>query len=262
MAHNDKHELLGIPIGLEGLAKITNDALDAVCGTRPPVVFACANPHSLVAADNDEVFRRSLLDADQVVADGVGVVIMSRVAGARIGPRITGTDYYMCVMSKLEQRGEGRVFYFGSSKKVLDLIAERMTKEFPSLTLCGTLSPPFHEWSDEENMLFVDEINNARPDVLWVGMTAPKQEKWVFRNRGLLNAPVIGSIGAVFDFYAGTYSRAPQWMRKLGIEFVYRLVKEPKRMWRRNFISSPWFVWLVLWRHVLGVGRHAQFRSQ
>ena len=98
-------------------------------------------------------------------------------------------------------------------------------------------------------------INEATPDVLWVGMTAPKQEKWVAANCGRLNARVIGSIGAVFDFYAGTYSRAPRWILKIGLEWAYRFILEPRRMWRRNFVSTPRFIWLVLKQHVLGLGR-------
>jgi N-acetylglucosaminyldiphosphoundecaprenol N-acetyl-beta-D-mannosaminyltransferase len=100
----------------------------------------------------------------------------------------------------------------------------------------------------------VASINDADPDLLWVGMTAPKQEKWVEENRHRLHAAVIASIGAVFDFYAGVNPRAPQWMCKLGIEWLHRLVREPRRMWRRTFISAPKFVALVIWRHLLGIG--------
>ena len=100
----------------------------------------------------------------------------------------------------------------------------------------------------------VATINRANPDVLWVGMTAPKQEKWVEENRRQLHAAVIASIGAVFDFYAGANPRAPQWMCRLGIEWLHRLVRQPRRMWRRTFISAPKFVALVIWRHVLGIG--------
>jgi len=157
-------------------------------------------------------------------------------------------------MRALNQRGAGRVFFFGSSEKVLNLIAHKMAHEFPRLQLSGALSPPFRSWTAEENASMIAAINAANPDVLWVGMTAPNQEKWVHENRDKLTVPVIGSIGAVFDFFAGTYPRAPNWMCLIGIEWVYRLIKEPRRMWRRNFISSPRFVALVLWRHIFGMG--------
>jgi exopolysaccharide biosynthesis WecB/TagA/CpsF family protein len=97
----------------------------------------------------------------------------------------------------------------------------------------------------------IEVINAAKPDVLWVGMTAPKQEKWVEENRHLLNVAVIGSIGAVFDYFSGTHPRAPQWICEYGIEWMYRFVKEPKRMWKRNFVSTPKFIALVLKQHIM-----------
>jgi N-acetylglucosaminyldiphosphoundecaprenol N-acetyl-beta-D-mannosaminyltransferase len=149
------------------------------------------------------------------------------------------------------------VFYFGSSDHVLALIRERMQRDFPHVEVCGTLSPPFGTWSSEENCVMVEKINAARPDVLWVGMTAPRQEKWVRANRRQLTAPVIGSIGAVFDFFAGTLPRAPGWMCRVGLEWLYRLIREPRRMWRRNFVSTPVFIWLVLRRHLFSRQRHS-----
>lgn len=242
--------LLGIPIDRKSIREGTEEALQAIDRSRPQVVFACANPHSLVVAQQDAHFHASLTHADFVVADGVGASLMARFVGIQIGPRITGTDYFQKVLGALQQRGSGRVFFFGSSQRVLDLITKRFAKDFPSLTLCGVLSPPFGTWSEVENHRMVKAINDAEPDVLWVGMTAPKQEKWVETNRRRLAVPVIGSIGAVFDFYAGTYSRAPKWVRNIGLEWAYRFIREPRRMWRRNFVSAPKFVWLVIRRHL------------
>ncbi len=255
MTNRDAAMLLDVPIDRTPLEVAAAEALAAIERRRPPIVFACANPHSIVTAQADAEFLRALNRADLTVADGVGVIMMGRLARVGVGPRITGTDYFFAVLEQLKQRGYGRVFFFGSSPKVLELIAKRFAREYPELTLCGTLSPPYRPWSDEENRTMVAQINAARPDVLWVGMTAPKQEKWVEANRGALNAAVIGSIGAVFDFYAGTYPRAPEWLCRVGLEWVYRLVKEPRRMWRRTFVSAPRFVGLVLWRHVFQRGR-------
>jgi N-acetylglucosaminyldiphosphoundecaprenol N-acetyl-beta-D-mannosaminyltransferase len=246
--------ILGVAIGNRTLEALVDEAMEAIRNGGRPAVFACANPHSLVAANADETFFRALSEADPVVADGSGVALVGKVLRADIGPRITGSDYFLGVMGRLEALGGGRVFFFGSSERVLGLIAGRLGRDFPSLTLCGTLSPPFREFTEQENLDMVAAINAARPDVLWVGMTAPKQEKWVYRNRSALAVPVVGSIGAVFDFYAGTHPRAPAWMCRLGIEWLYRLVREPRRMWRRNFVSTPAFLGLVLWRDVLGFG--------
>ena len=242
--------ILDVPIDQIPLLRGTQIAVGAIDGVWPQIVFACANPHSLVAAQSDTEFKSALIGADLVVADGVGLSFMARCAGIKLGPRITGTDYFLSVMNALRQRGGGRVFFFGSSQHVLDRIAKRFASDFPSLTLCGVLSPPFGTWNEMENLRMVKAINDAKPDVLWVGMTAPKQEKWVEANRRQLNVPVIGSIGAVFDFYAGTYSRAPKWICDSGFEWAYRFILEPRRMWRRNFVSAPKFIWLVLRRHI------------
>ena len=255
MGVRDAGTLLNVHIDRMSLSEVTEEALQAINRKISQRVFLCANPHSLVVAQHDPQFHSALTQADLVVADGVGVSFMARLAGVQIGPRITGTDYFQAVLMALQQRGGGRVFFFGSSQRVLDLIAKRFATDFPALTLCGMYSPPFGVWNEEKNRRMVQVINDAKPDVLWVGMTAPKQEKWVEANRRQLNTPVIGSIGAVFDFYAGTYARAPQWICRIGLEWAYRFILEPSRMWERNVVSAPKFVWLVLRGHVFGVGK-------
>ena len=250
IANRDAGVVLGIPIDRKSLVDVVQESMHAIDRRVLQRVFACANPHSLVVAQQDAEFHSALTHADLVVADGVGASVVARWAGIHIGPRITGTDYFHGVLKALQQSGGGHVFFFGSSQHVLDLIAKRFAIDFPSLTLCGAVSPPFGAWSEMENQRMVRMINEAKPDVLWVGMTAPKQEKWVEANRRQLNVPIIGSIGAVFDFYAGTYSRAPKWVCDIGLEWAYRFIREPRRMWRRNFVSAPRFVWLMLRQHI------------
>ncbi len=234
MATRDAGYLVGIPIDRKFLPLIIQETLQAVEAKSSQRVFACANPHSLVVAQQDAIFHRALTDADLSWSMVSGASLMASLAGVRLGPRITGTDYFYGVLNALQRRGNGRVFFFGSSPYVLDRIAKRFAVDFPSLTLCGVVSPPFGDWSEMDNLRMVKAINDAKPDVLWVGMTAPKQEKWVEANRRQLTVPVIGSIGAVFDFYAGTYSRAPKWVCNVGLEWLYRFIREPRRMWRRN----------------------------
>jgi N-acetylglucosaminyldiphosphoundecaprenol N-acetyl-beta-D-mannosaminyltransferase len=243
--------ILGIAIDRKDLRQATNDAAIAMDKGREKIVFACANPHSIVVAQTDAAFKSALNQANLTVADGVGVTMMAKFAGIEIGPRITGSDYFFAIMNMLSSRGGGRVFFFGSSQKVLDLISKRLAKDYPAISLCGAISPPFGEWSAQQNIQYIQQINSSKADVLWVGMTAPKQEKWVNDNAAQLQVPLVGSIGAVFDFFAGTYPRAPQWMIACGLEWLYRFLKEPKRMWKRAFVSNPRFVYLVLWRHVL-----------
>lgn len=255
MAQRRTEIILDIPVDRISLETATEVSVNAISGIHPQIVFACANPHSLVVAQTDSEFKEALTQANLVVADGVGITLTAKMIGLSIGQRITGHDYFFSLLKSMQHRGQGRVFFFGSSQQVLALLARRFVAEFPELTLCGTYSPLFGSWSEEEDRRMTAVINEATPDVLWVGMTAPKQEKWVAANCGRLNARVIGSIGAVFDFYAGTYSRAPRWISKIGLEWAYRFILEPRRMWRRNFVSTPRFIWLVLKQHVLGLGR-------
>lgn len=139
------------------------------------------------------------------------------------------------------------VMFMGSSEKVLDLIVKRAAEVYPHLKIV-TYSPPYKpEFSEEDNMAIVEAINAADPDLLWIGMTAPKQEKWTYSHWNELNIHChVGTIGAVFDFFAGTVERAPIWWQRHGLEWLYRLLKEPKRMWRRYIIGNALFLWNML----------------
>lgn len=140
-----------------------------------------------------------------------------------------------------------KVMFMGSSEKVLALIKERAAVDYPNLEVV-TYSPPYKpEFTDEENAEMVRAINEAKPDLLWIGMTAPKQEKWTYKHWGELDIDChVGTIGAVFDFYAGTMKRAPLWWQEHSLEWLYRLLKEPKRMWRRYLVGNALFLWNVI----------------
>ena len=139
------------------------------------------------------------------------------------------------------------VMFMGSSQKVLDLIVKRAAEVYPHLKVV-TYSPPYKpEFSDEDNKAIIDAINAVNPDLLWIGMTAPKQEKWTYSHWEELDIHChVGTIGAVFDFFAGTVERAPIWWQRHGLEWLYRLLKEPKRMWRRYIIGNTLFLWNML----------------
>lgn len=247
----DTTTLLGVVIDRAPLAELVEEAMQAVQGEHGQVVFACANPHSLVVAQRDFPFFAALNRCSRVVADGVGITLVGRWARVALGPRVTGSDYFQAVMAALQAAGGGRVFFLGSTPEVLARIAQRLARDYPAVTLAGTCAPPFGVWSGETDEYILEQIRDARPDVLWVGMTAPRQEKWVDRQRQRLPVPVIGCIGAVFDFYAGTRPRAPAWACRAGLEWAWRLAREPRRLWRRNLISSPLFLAMVLRQHIL-----------
>ena len=220
-------------------------------------IFACANPHSLHVAASDAAFRTALKEADLLTPDGIGIVIGSKILGGTIRDRITGHDVFEEVCDHLNQTG-GSIFFLGSSQEVLDLIAARLPKDWPNLRLAGSYSPPFRPvFTDADNDAMIAAVNAARADVLWVGMTAPKQEKWIAAHADRLNVRFVGAIGAVFDFYAGTVPRSPEIFRKLGMEWLPRLLRQPKRLWRRNFVSNPSFLLRVIRARLTGASRRS-----
>ena len=203
------------------------------------------NAHSFNTAKKDQLFADALTNGDVLIPDGVSIVKACKWIKAKSQPkeRIAGWDLFFFEMNNLEKKG-GTVMFMGSSQKVLDLIVKRAAVDYPHLKVV-TYSPPYKpEFSDEDNKAIIDAINAANPDLLWIGMTAPKQEKWTYSHWNELNIHChVGTIGAVFDFFAGTVERAPIWWQEHGLEWLYRLIKEPKRMWRRYIIGNTLFLW-------------------
>lgn len=216
------------------------------------------NAHSFNTAKKDQLFADALTNGDVLIPDGVSVVKACKWIKAKSQPkeRIAGWDLFSFEMEKLERESEKlrtkseeskTVMFMGSSQKVLDLIVKRAAVDYPHLKVV-TYSPPYKpEFSDEDNRPIIDAINDVNPDLLWIGMTAPKQEKWTYSHWKELNIHChVGTVGAVFDFFAGTVERAPLWWQEHGLEWLYRLLKEPKRMWRRYIIGNTVFLWHML----------------
>lgn len=202
------------------------------------------NPHSYVLARRDSLFKDALQASDLLIPDGVGIKMAARVLDGREIERITGSDLHEIILGSLDRKN-GSCFYLGSSPETLGKIEERLRREYPSVRM-GSYSPPFrYDFSEAESKEMIDAVNSFAPDVLFVGMTAPKQEKWVHKHRERLNVPLICSIGAVFDFYSGTVKRSGEFWIRMGLEWLPRLLREPSRLWKRNFISTPLFLWYV-----------------
>ncbi len=244
MAIGGTWSLLGVPVSRASVADITARCVAKRDRDEAPVTVACANLHSLVVAQRDSEFAAALRGASVVTADGAPLLLAGRFYGLEVGPRITGSDLFAAVMAALDARA-GRAMFVGSTPGVLRRMVARAASEFPAVAV-ETLSPPFGPPTDEQNAEIRDAINRFQPDVVWVGMSAPKQEKWVARHADRLRVGAVLSVGAVFDFYAGTVPRAPHWMRRAGLEWLHRLASEPRRLWRRYLISGPVFVSLVL----------------
>lgn len=205
------------------------------------------NAHSYNTALKDSVFAEALQKGDALIPDGISIIKATKWLKAKSRPkeRIAGWDLFESEMNRLNQKG-GKCFFMGSSEKVLSLIIEKAKLVYPNI-IVETYSPPYKpEFNDEDNKKIIDAINQANPDLLWIGMTAPKQEKWTYSHWNELEIHChVGTIGAVFDFFAGTVKRAPIWWQEHGLEWLYRLIKEPKRMWKRYIIGNTLFLWNI-----------------
>lgn len=212
------------------------------------------NAHSFNTAQKDDAFAEALKNGDYLIPDGASILKACYFLKAKSQPkeRIAGWDLFSFEMQRLSDKAgktneKLSVMFMGSSEKVLGLIRERAAVDYPNLEIV-TYSPPYKsEFSEEDNAAIIKAINNANPDLLWIGMTAPKQEKWTYKHWKDLNIHChVGTIGAVFDFYAGTAKRAPKWWQEHSLEWLYRLCIEPKRMWRRYVLGNPLFVYNII----------------
>jgi N-acetylglucosaminyldiphosphoundecaprenol N-acetyl-beta-D-mannosaminyltransferase len=211
----------------------------------PQTLINTINTYSYCIAERDSDFKKALKMSSILLPDGVGIVIALKLFTGKWVKKIAGADVHKTLLTELNERA-GTCFYLGASQETLQKIQERLNREYPNIK-AGFYSPPYKDrFSEQENMEMIDVVNMFKPDVLFVGMTAPKQEKWAFAHKELLDAKIICSIGAVFDFYAGTVKRPkPIWIN-LGLEWFVRLVREPKRLWKRTLFYGPLFFCKIL----------------
>jgi N-acetylglucosaminyldiphosphoundecaprenol N-acetyl-beta-D-mannosaminyltransferase len=203
------------------------------------------NQYSYIIAQKDSEFKKALMHSDVLLPDGVGITAALKVLKGENVKKIAGADLHQYLLEKLNRDG-GSCFYLGSKDSTLQAIETRLKKEYPNIKV-GVYSPPFKaQFSDQEDAEMINAVNEFKPDVLFVGMTAPKQEKWSYLHKDELRTKVICPIGAVFDFYAETITRPSQFWVNLGLEWFIRLVKEPKRMSKRYLYYGPVFAWDLL----------------
>jgi N-acetylglucosaminyldiphosphoundecaprenol N-acetyl-beta-D-mannosaminyltransferase len=203
--------------------------------------------HGVMEAQADPELLRIHNESGLTTPDGMPLVWCGRFAGASWMDRVYGPDLMLRVCAESVSHGWSHFFY-GAGPGVAEEMASALTGRFPGLGVAGVHTPPFRDLTDEEVLTVTAEINAARPDIVWVGLSTPKQERWMARFRPLLEAPVLVGVGAAFDIHAGRISQAPRWMQRSGLEWSYRLAKEPRRLWRRYLKANPRFVREVLRR--------------
>ena len=205
-----------------------------------------ANVHTTVTAHDDPSYRAVQNGAVMALPDGGPLSQYSRRKGFAQAARVTGPDLMKEMLRESAQK-HSRHYFYGSTQETLDILREKITRNYPGAVIAGMVSPPFRPLTEEEDAAAVAAINEARPDFVWVGLGAPKQERWMAAHQGRVHALMLG-VGAAFDYEAGNIRRAPRWMQRCNLEWLYRLLQDPKRLFKRYFVTNTKFLWWT-WRH-------------
>jgi N-acetylglucosaminyldiphosphoundecaprenol N-acetyl-beta-D-mannosaminyltransferase len=234
-------EILGIPISLTDYDRAM-DVMDTMIERRE-AGFVCAVPvHAVMVAQDDPEMYAALRQSTLSVPDGMPLVWAANLLGEHLPDRVYGPELMLRYNRRCVERAHRVWLYGGRDQGSLVQLALSMRRRHPGLQIVGGYSPPFRSLSPDEEDSIVDQINAARPDVLWVGIGVPKQEKWMARMRERLDVPVMCGVGAAFDFHAGRISQAPRWMQERGLEWTYRIAQEPRRLLPRYLYFNPKFL--------------------
>ncbi len=234
-------EILGIPLAVSDYGEVI-DWMDAMiaAGERGYVTAAAVN--LVMAAQEDPEARAAVLGATLAVPDGQPLVWALHALGHARATRVYGPDLMAAFCARAAGTGTPMYLYGGRTPAALVLLEERLRERFPGIRIAGGFSPPFRALTAEEERRAIAEIDASGAAVVWVGTGQPKQEKWMLQMRDRLSAPLLVGVGAAFDFHAGLVSQAPPWMQRSGLEWTYRLAREPRRLWRRYARYNPRFV--------------------
>jgi N-acetylglucosaminyldiphosphoundecaprenol N-acetyl-beta-D-mannosaminyltransferase len=236
-----KREILGMPIALADYAQAL-DVMDGMIARRQKGYVCAVAVHAVMVAQDDPEMRDALLGSSLTVPDGMPVVWAANLLGENLEDRVYGPELMLRYSERCAERGHRVFLYGGRDQGSLQQLALNLRLKYPGIKIVGGYSPPFRPLTADEETAVAEQINAARPDVVWVGIGVPKQEKWMAHMRDRLDAPVLAAVGAAFDFHAGRVSQAPAWMQERGLEWTYRIAQEPRRLLPRYLIHNPRFV--------------------
>ena len=202
-----------------------------------------SNVHTTVMSYENEEYRKIQNGAAMALPDGAPLSSYSRRKGYKQAQRVTGPDLMLELFAISKEKGY-RHYFYGATEETLQSMKEVLERDYPGIEIAGMYAPPFRALTPQEDAQIVAKINESRPDFIWIGLGAPKQEEWMYQHMGQLQGVLIG-VGAGFDYLAGYIKRAPRWMRRMSLEWLYRLLQDPKRLWRRYFTSNVKFICLT-----------------
>ena len=230
------------------------ERLDRWIADRERQYVSVCTVHTVMECRRNEDLRRIVNAAGMTTPDGMPLVWLSRLAGHAFVSRVYGPDLMLAEMAASEKTGH-RHYLYGGRDGVAEHLADVMRQKFPRVKIVGASTPPMGTAQELCNAEAAERINQAAPDIVWVGVSSPKQEFWMSCMRPLLTAPVLIGVGAAFDFHTGSQRQAPRWMMRAGLEWLFRLINEPRRLWRRYLVDNPWFLF-ELARQKLGLKRY------
>jgi N-acetylglucosaminyldiphosphoundecaprenol N-acetyl-beta-D-mannosaminyltransferase len=236
-------EILGVPVSAITMA----DAISVIEGwivQRRPHYVCIRDVHGVIKCQSDRGLRRIHREAGLVTPDGMPLVWMAQALGYSHVRRVYGPDL-MRNLSAIGARRGHRVFLYGGGAGVAQRLGAALTQAYAGLQVVGVFTPPFRALTPAEDAAVVAQINAAQPDIVWVGLSTPKQEKWMAAHLGRIDAPAMIGVGAAFDLLSGMKKQAPQWMQRNGLEWLFRLMMEPRRLWRRYIVAVPTFLVLA-----------------
>ena len=202
-----------------------------------------SNVHTTVMSYENEEYRKIQNSAAMALPDGAPLSSYSRRKGYKQAQRVTGPDLMLELFAISKEKGY-RHYFYGATEETLQSMKEVLERDYPGIQIAGMYAPPFRALTPQEDAQIVAKINESRPDFIWIGLGAPKQEEWMYQHMGQLQGVLIG-VGAGFDYLAGYIKRAPRWMQRMSLEWLYRLLQDPKRLWRRYFTSNVKFICLT-----------------
>jgi len=237
-------DVLGVPVAAVQIPDVIRQVGCWIQACDAGHFITVTGMHGVMEAHHDAEFRQVLDAADLNVPDGMPLVWLARLRGHRLARRVYGPELMSAVCDDGVARGY-RHFLYGGGPTIAEKLADVLCARFPGISIVGTYSPSFGPVSPDEDRAQIEIINKSQADVVWVGLSTSKQERWMFEHRDQLGASVLVGVGAAFDFHTGTKQQAPQWMREHGLEWLFRLLQEPRRLWRRYFIYGGQFAWLA-----------------
>lgn len=237
-------DILGVKLNVTSM-KHTLSTIERWIEKKEPHYVCVTSAHGIIESQRNKEFRDIINSAGLVTPDGMPLVWLSRFKGYKSVDRVYGPDLMLKLSELAERRGYSNFFY-GARNGIPEKLSIALRKKFPHLKIAGTYSPPFRPLTSKEDREVIDMINDASPDIVWVGISTPKQEKWMAEHLGRTKTTVMIGVGAAFDFLSGAKRQAPKWMQRSGLEWLFRLITEPRRLWRRYLIGNTMFIWSIL----------------